>query len=408
MLLSVRRWAVGSIIALMSAASAAPAAARQAPAETATLFEQGERALAGGRYAEAQRSYERLRTLEPERAEVHARLGLIYFQLGKFADAIPVLRRALALKPGLPNLDALLAMSLSEIGRHQEALAGLEQAFRQPAGDRALRRLVGLHLQRTYTDLDRDGDAVAVALEMSRSYPDDPEVLYHTGRLFGNYAYLQTTRLARVAPDSTWLHQAAGEANESQGLLDQAIAEYRQVLAKAPKRPGLHFRIGRALLTRAAQGNGDVAAEGEAAEAFEQELRIDPTNANAAYELGEMQRKSGRLDAAIPYFERAVAAYPDFEEALVGLGRALVAAGRATEALPHLRKAAAVNPRNEVAFYQLAQAHRALGQRAEQQAALVAFTRLRDDNARQREVAVLAPDRAGVTPQVIDATSAPP
>jgi predicted Zn-dependent protease len=103
-----------------------------------------------------------------------------------------------------------------------------------------------------------------------------------------------------------------------------------------------------------------------------------------------------------------VAAYPDFEEALVGLGRALVAAGRATEALPHLRKAAAVNPRNEVAFYQLAQAHRALGQRAEQQAALVAFTRLRDDNARQREVAVLAPDRAGVTPQVIDATGAPP
>ena len=96
MLLSVRRWAVGSIIALMSAASAAPAAARQAPAETATLFEQGERALAGGRYAEAQRSYERLRTLEPERAEVHARLGLIYFQQGKFADAVPALRRALA------------------------------------------------------------------------------------------------------------------------------------------------------------------------------------------------------------------------------------------------------------------------------------------------------------------------
>ena len=408
MLLSVRRWAVGSIIALMSAASAAPAAARQAPAETATLFEQGERALAGGRYAEAQRSYERLRTLEPERAEVHARLGLIYFQQGKFADAIPVLRRALALKPGLPNLDALLAMSLSEIGRHQEAVPALEQAFRQAGGDRALRRLVGLHLQRSYTDLDRDSDAVAVALELSRAYPDDPEVLYHTGRLFGNYAYVQTTKLARVAPDSPWLHQAAGEANESQGLLDQALAEYRQVLAKAPKRPGLHFRIGRVLLTRAAQGNGDVAAEREAAEAFEQELRIDPTNANAAYELGEMQRKSGRLDDAIQYFERAVAAYPDFEEALVGLGRALVAAGRPSAALPHLRQAIAVNPRNEVAFYQLAQAHRALDQRPEQQAALAAFTRLRDDKARQREAAALKPDRAGVTPQVIDAAGAPP
>lgn len=408
MTLNAGGWTPWIVAAVLAAGGGRASAGQAPPAETRVLFEQGERALADGRYGDAQRSYERLRSLQPERAEVHARLGLIYFQQGRFADAVPSLRRALELAPALPNLGALLAMSLSELGRHQDAVAGLEQAFRQPAGDRALRRLVGLHLQRTYTDLDRDGDAVAVALEMSRSYPDDPEVLYHTGRLFGNYAYLQTTRLARVAPDSTWLHQAAGEANESQGLLDQAIAEYRQVLATAPKRPGLHFRIGRVLLTRAAQGNGDVAAEREAAEAFEQELRIDPTNANAAYELGELQRKSGRLDDAIPYFERAVAAYPDFEEALVGLGRALIAAGRPSAALPHLRHAAAVNPRNEVAFYQLAQAHRALGQRAEQQAALAAFTRLRDDKARQREVAALAPDRAGVTPQVIDSAGTPP
>src|SRR5215203_2785728 len=117
MLLSVRRWAVGSVIALNLAAPAAAAAARQAPAAgAAALYEQGERALAAGRYAEAERSYERLRTLEPDRAEVHARLGLIYFQQGKFADTLPVLRRALELKPGLPNVDALLAMSLSEIG----------------------------------------------------------------------------------------------------------------------------------------------------------------------------------------------------------------------------------------------------------------------------------------------------
>ena len=408
MLVSVRCWTVGTVVALTLAAPAVPTAARQAPSETVALFEQGERALAAGRYAAAQRSYERLRTLEPDRAEVHARLGLIYFQQGKFADAVPVLGRALALKPGLPNLDALLAMSLSEIGRHQEAVAALEQAFRQTAGDRALRRLVGLHLQRTYTDLDRDADAVAVALELSRSYPDDPEVLYHTGRLFGNYAYLQTTKLARVAPDSPWLHQAAGEANESQGLLDQAIIEYRQVLEKAPKRPGLHFRIGRVLLTRATQGNGDVAAEAEAAAEFEQELQIDPTNANAAYELGELRRKAGKLDEAIPYFERAVTAYPEFEEALVGLGRALISAGRASAAVPYLRKAVTANPQNEVAFYQLAQAYRALDQRAEQQAALAAFTRLRDVKARQRDGASLAPDRAAVTPQAIDAPRAPP
>jgi tetratricopeptide (TPR) repeat protein len=407
MRVKVGGWTPWIVAAIVAAGGGSAGAGQSPPAETRALFEQGERALAAGRYADAQTSYERLRSLLPERAEVHARLGLIYFQQGRFADAVPVLRRALELAPTLPNLGALEAMSLSELGRHREALAGLEHAFHKGASDRTLRRLVGLHLQRTYTDLDRDADAVAVALDLSRSYPDDPEVLYHTGRLFGNFAYLQTTKLARVAPDSPWLHQAAGEANESQGLLDQAIAEYRQVLVKAPERPGVHFRIGRVLLARAAQGNGDVAAEAEAAGEFEHELRIDPTNANAAYELGELQRKAGRLEAAIPYFERAVAAYPEFEEALVGLGRALVALGRPALALPSLQRAVALNPRNEVAFYQLAQTHRALGQRAEQQAALAAFTRLRDEKVRQREAVTRAPDRPSVTPQLMDAIGRP-
>jgi tetratricopeptide (TPR) repeat protein len=364
------------------------------------LYQQGERALAEQRYADAEVAYKRLRQLQPGVAEVEARLGLIDFQQGKFSDAVAPLRRALKLKPGLPNVDSLLAMSLSEIGRHEEALPGLEKAFHQQSTDAALRRMVGLHLQRAYTDLGRDSSAVAVALELSRVYPDDPEVLYHTGRLFGNYAYLQMVRLARIAPDSAWLHQAAGEANESQGLLDDAIREYQQVLAMSPKRPGLHFRIGRVLLSRSVQGKGDAATEAEAMKEFEQELQLDPSNANAAYEIGEMQRKSGRLDKAIESFRKAVESYPEFEEALVGLGRSLVASGESGAALPHLQKAISLNPRDEVAFYQLAQAYRALGQEAEQQQALSAFERLRSEKARQNAVVPAGPPN--VTKQVID------
>ena len=89
-----------------------------------------------------------------------------------------------------------------------------------------------------------------------------------------------------------WLHQAAGEANESQGQLDEAISQYRQVLALAPKRPGIHFRLGRVLLAQAAQAKGNPATEAEALKEFGLELQIDPTNADAAYEIGEMMRKA--------------------------------------------------------------------------------------------------------------------
>ena len=270
-------------MALLLCAGVLRLEARQQPApeELKQSARTAERALAEGRYADAEKAYETLRRLSPATAEVHAQLGVIYFQQGKFKQAIEALREASRLKPGLPKIDALLAMSLSELGQHEEALPGLTKAFSQIA-DRALQRMAGLHLQRVYTGLGRDQEAVEVALRLSRLYPDDPEVLYQSGRLFANFAYLQTMRLSTVAPDSVWLHLAAGEANQSQGLYDAAIREYRQVVSAAPRRPGIHFRLGRALIERSKHtGSSDDALE--ARRAFEEELQLDSTNANAAY-----------------------------------------------------------------------------------------------------------------------------
>ncbi len=265
------------------------------------------------------------------------------------------LREALRLKPGLPKLDVLLAMSLSELGQYDEALPALTAAFSR-ADDPVLRRMAGLHLQRIYTGLARDRDAVEVALQLSRLYPDDPEVLYHSGRLFANFAYLQTIKLATVAPDSVWLHQAAGEANESQGLYDAALREYRQVLTIAPRRPGIHFRIGRVLLEHSKR-EGAASEELEARRAFEAELALDPTNANAAYELAEMHRGAGELEPARKLFEQAVAHHPAFEDARIGLARTLIALDKPADALPHLKAALERNPDSSVAYYHVARAN---------------------------------------------------
>ncbi len=57
-------------------------------------------------------AFEKLRELEPSIAEVHANLGLIYFQEKKFDQAVLALRQALKLKPNLPRTGTLLAISL--------------------------------------------------------------------------------------------------------------------------------------------------------------------------------------------------------------------------------------------------------------------------------------------------------
>src|SRR4051812_10226835 len=296
-----------------------------APAQSADAIEkysaEGQQALAQGRYAEAEAAFEKLRELEPGVAEVHANLGAIYFQEGKYGSAVSSLRQALKLKPALPKSNSLLAISLSELGRYGEALPGLEKGFRQST-DSPLKRMCGLQLLRAYSGLRRDNKAVEVAMELNRLYPDDPEVLYHTGRIFGNFAFLNMQKLAQVAPSSVWRHQAEAEAYESQGLSDAAISEYRQVLSADPQRPGIHYRVGRTLLARSRQSNASDDATA-AAQEFEQELQVDPRNANAAYELGELHRNAGEFAEAQKFFERAVQAYPEFEEAQLGLAAAL-------------------------------------------------------------------------------------
>jgi len=365
---------------------------------------EGEQALAERRYDDAARAYEKLRELSPDTAEVHAKLGLIYYQKRDYEHAVPALKRAMKLKPTLPKLDVLLAMCLSELGQYREALPGLRKGFRQ-SSDVPLRRSTGLQLLRAYTGLEKDQDAVDVALQLSRLHPEDPEVLYHSGRLFANFAYLQTIKLSRVAPGSIWMHQSAGELNESRGYFDAAIREYREVLALDPRRPGIHLRLGRALLARAGSEPAASSSHEEAMKEFEDELRVDPTNANAAYELAEVYRKAGERAKAGALFEQSLKHYPDFEDARIGLARVLIAEGKPELAVPHLQRAISSSPDNEVSYYQLSVAYGRLGNAAEQQKALAEFQRLRG-RKRDREAMAFAPRE--VTKQELDPNAPPP
>jgi tetratricopeptide (TPR) repeat protein len=368
-------------LAIGTAILAACGLALRAVAQTSNVdaigqySDQGRRALAEGRYSDAERAFEKLRELEPDVAEVHANLGAIYFQERKFQQAVPALRQALKLKPGLTKTQTLLAISLSEIGRYKEAVAGLERGF-SSSNDPETRRICGLQLQRAYSGLQRDDRAVEVALKLNQLYPNDPEVLYHSGRIFGNYAYLSVKHLGEVAPASTWTHLASGEALESQGSYDGAIREYRQVLALDPHRPGIHYRLGRVLLARAKAG-GSVDDTPAALKEFSSELELDPTNANAAYELGEAAHTSGNMAEAEGYFRQALKDYPDFEQANLGLAATLMNQGKPELARPLIQKAIEADPEDEVAWFRLSQVERTLGNKAGQQKAAAEFLRLR-------------------------------
>jgi tetratricopeptide (TPR) repeat protein len=359
-------------------------------------YNEAQQELAAGRYSDAQKSFERLAQGNPTVAEIHANLGLIYFEERMFQPAIKELRRALQLKPSLSKSAAVLAMSLSESGEYSEALPGLEKGFH--SSDPEMKRMCGLQLERAYTALKRDSKAVEVALELNHLYPDDAEVLYHNGRIFGNFAFLTMQKLVQVAPDSIWKHEAAAEAYESQGMNDLAITEFREVLARDPHHPGTHFRLGRTLLARA-RINSSTDDAARALDEFQQELKLDPSNANAAYEIAEIKRNAGDFPEAERFFEQALKYFPAFDEAHLGLAAALLAEKKSQAALPHVQAAIALNGDDEVAWYRLSQVQRALGNVVEQQKAIAEFQRLRANKESQQASSLQIFSRSEVTKQ---------
>ncbi len=378
------------------------AASAQENNEAAALASEGRQALAAGNFSQAQVAFEKLARLEPSIAEIHATLAAIYFKERQYEQTIREIHTAQKLKPGLPRLDSLMGLSLSELGRYGEALPDLEKGFRQ-AGDQVGRRMCGLQLLRAYTGLNRDQDAVATALELNKLYPDDPEVLYHTGRIYGNYAYVTMEKLHDTAPKSIWMLQAQGEANESQKNYDAAVIAFNHVLQLDPHRPGIHYRLGRIYLARF--HDEQKAEDRDAAlREFEAELGVDPGNGNAAYETATLQANSGNPDEAAKRYMQIIDRYPDFEEALVGLAGVELDSQKPADAVPLLTRATKLRPDDEVAWYRLAQAERAAGNKAAQNKALAEFQRLHQTTPGT----LRKPDAAEeITPQTIGAASNP-
>jgi tetratricopeptide (TPR) repeat protein len=335
---------------------------------------EGRQALVAGQFDTARADFEHLEKLDPGVAEIHANLAVIYFELREYERAVTEIRTAQKLKPGLPKLDSLLGMSLSEMGKFTEALPQLEKGFKQ-SSDTELRRMCGLQLLRAYVGLGRNDDAVETSLKLNKFYPDDPEVLYHTGKVYGSFAYGVMEKLRDIAPGSIWMLQAQGEANESQKNFEAAIIAYDHVLQIEPGRPGIHYRLGRVYLTRyrevGKQEDWD-AAQRE----YTAELAIDASNGNAGYELANMKADVGNFEEARKGFEQVVERFPDFEEALVGLGAVVMKLGEPQLALLPLERATRLSPEDEVAWYRLSQAERALGNKDAQQKAMEVFRKL--------------------------------
>jgi tetratricopeptide (TPR) repeat protein len=195
-----------------------------------------------------------------------------------------------------------------------------------------------------------------------RDFPEDPEVLYTAVHTYSDLATHASEQLAVHDPNSAQAHELNAEALEMQSKWDQALKEYQKVLHEDPRLPGIHFKIGRLLLS---EPNPPADAAERAKREFDEELEIDPTNAGAEYVLGELSRESQQWDDAAGHFARAAKLDSSFGDAFLGWGVALVSSKKFSEAVAPLEAAVKLEPQNSAAHYNLAIAYTRTGRREE-------------------------------------------
>ena len=250
---------------------------------------------------------------------------------------------------------------LAEHGNCAEAMPLIHQALEQvdQMKDRDLKRRMGASGVRCAMTLNHQGAATLLLAWLEQEFPSDPEILFMATHVYSDLAARTSQELMDAAPNSPLVVEINAEKFEKQGEWKKAIAEYRVLLTREPRMPGIHNRIGQIILTLPATPTSN----NEARKEFEQELKVYPQNAGAEYFLGELDRKGGHLPPAIEHFRNATKINAGLPEPYFGLGRCLLDSDRAADAVGPLETAARLAPANPTIHFTLAHAYQELGRK---------------------------------------------
>ncbi len=214
---------------------------------------------------------------------------------GSLLSLIAIVTQAQVAKKPAAAADSSLAAErgakLAETGHCAEAMPLLKRSFPLTT-DKDLKLKLGFDAVRCAMTLNQGDVAVDFLRSLNRQFPRAPEVLYLTVHIYSDLSLRASQELAETAPSSNEAHQLNAESLEVQGKWEEAKAEYQRILKDNPRAVGIHFRIGRLLLSKP-DPEGSLVEQ--AKQEFNQELEIDPTNAGAEYVLGELARQGQQI-----------------------------------------------------------------------------------------------------------------
>ena len=268
--------------------------------------------------------------------------GFLFLSVALFFSGFRASAQESKSAPPTAKISPQQAITLAEHGHCRETISVLKHAMvaEVPAETRKQAGVAGVRCSLAVDD--RPGTLDFIRL-LNRQFGHDPDVLFVIIHAYSDLSTRAAQDLARFAPQSIAAHKLNAEALEEQGRWQPAELEYEEIIKKDPNARGIHFLLGRLLLSRPDAGPD---AKERARQEFLKELQIDPGNADAQYILGELARQDENWDEAVTRFSQAAKLNPDFAEAYLGWGVSLLGDKKYEEAVPPLRIAERLTPGN--------------------------------------------------------------
>ena len=328
----------------------------------------GAAAMASGNFGVAVAAYSGVTRQLPDFAEGYFNLGLAQEQAGSLEDARASLERALHLKPGLRGANLFLGIVDYRENRYKEAETSLLRETGIDPHDAKAYMWLGV----CKLALDDPESAITPLDKAFALDPTDEDILYHRGRAYLLVANASYEAMFKLDHDSMRVHQVLAEAY-AQGYRNQdAISEFELAVKMSPRQPGLHEELADQLWI--------VGQLDPAADAYRQELALDPQAESAKYKLGSLLVLNRNPAEGVELLRAVLQDDPALSDAHYYMGRGLLSLDKDREAIEQLQLAVAADPANDramSAYYQLAQAYRGLHDTQNAETAMKEFLRMR-------------------------------
>jgi tetratricopeptide (TPR) repeat protein len=284
------------------------------PAEPATIFHQGQQALAEGNLDSAESSFRRVLKIDPQSAAARANLGVVAMRRKNWEQALAEFHKAEKLDPTMAGVRLNIGLVEYRRANYFAAIAPLQSAAKAQPDSLQARYLLGLCLM----FVGRYADSVNALEPLWPKMSDQFVYLYvlsnaafHSKKETLDRKSLQ--RLIEIGGDSAEFHLVMAKAMLNRHDTQRALDELHKAEAGNPNLPFLHFNMG---LAYQQAGQLDLAEK-----ELLKETHAEPDLPFGYEQLGKLYRDAGRDDDARNAFEAALQRESRLPSSLVQLAK---------------------------------------------------------------------------------------